>query len=72
MITILLFRCIFTLSTSPSNTLRDLIVTVALYFDIHTDSAEHEVERILEYIRNFFNVTVEIGLLLWLTDDAVS
>ena len=54
MITILLFRCIFTLSTSPSNTLRDLIVTVALYFDIHTDSAEHEVERILEYIRHFF------------------
>ena len=54
MITILLFRRIFTLSTSPSNTLRDLIVTVALYFDIHTDSAEHEVERILEYIRHFF------------------
>ena len=69
MITILFFRRIFTLSTSPSNTLRDLIVTVALYFDIHTDSAEHEVEYILEYIRHFFQryqfLKYQISRFLW-------
>ena len=56
MISILFFRRILSLSSSPSVTISDLTATVAAYFAIPTGSAEREAERIVESVRHAFFV----------------
>ena len=56
MLSILFFRRILSLSSSPSVTISDLTATVAAYFAIPTGSAEREAERIVESVRHAFFV----------------
>ena len=51
MIAIFLFDRILTHSNSLFHSLNDLMATVASYFDMHTASAEREVERVVKFQR---------------------
>ena len=57
MIAILFFRCILSLSSSPSVSISDLIATIVAYFTLPIGSAEREAERIVGLICHaFFHV----------------
>ena len=52
MIAILFFRRIFSFSSSPYVFISDLTATVAAYFAIPTDPAEHEAKRIVDSVHH--------------------
>ena len=56
MITILFFRRIIFLSSSPSVTISDLTATVVASFAMPIGSVEREVQRIVESVRHAFFV----------------